>query len=44
MRGGTWWCSRGGEKNLFFSLVEKILFMISKADELEMSEFDSFFF
>ena len=43
MRGGAQWCSRGSEKNLLFSLVEQILFMISKAGELEMSEFDSFF-
>ena len=35
--------SVGSEKNLLFSLVEQILFMISKAGELEMSEFDSFF-
>ena len=37
MRGGARWCNRGGEKNFFFSLVEQIPFMISKAEELEMS-------
>ena len=43
-RGGAWWCVARVMKKSLLSLIERALFMISKAEELKCLSSTLFFF